>query len=232
MSEPGNIPLVGQELATELAISQFVIPAGGGATFSAANNIATITFNAAHGLTMTPAAGVPPNYFIGFGGSTSAPTGTGILVGNVFRILSIPSTTAITIFTSLTALTVTSLTGIPVFFPPFIAGVIAGAGSGSPTQTISSVVTAEPFPVLGFSEFIANLGANCAVVYNPAQTFLGALDASTTPLSAGVYSTPATAPVWRTLAAASSTQQCSGAYPWLAIFANGTTATSNISCHL
>ena len=230
MSEPGNIPLTGQELATELAISQFVIPAGAGATFSASNNIATITFNAAHGLTMTPAAGVPPNYFIGFGGSTSGLSGTGILVGNVFRILSIPSTTAITIFTSITAATVTSLTGIPVFFPPFIAS--GTTIPSSPTQTISSVVTNEPFPILGYAEFIALMGANAAVVYNPAQTFLGALDASTTPLSAGVYSTPATAPVWKTLVAASATMQVDGAYPWLAIFANGTTATSYISCHV
>ena len=223
MAQPSNIPLIGQELATELAISQFVIPAGGGATFAAANNIGTITFNAAHGLTMTPAAGVPPNFFIGFGGSTSGISGTGILVGNVFRILSIPSTTAITIYTTITAATVTSLTGIPVFFPPFIAGpVVPGYG---PTQTISTVVTNEPAPLLGEAGFIANLGANAAVVYNPAQTFLGALDA-------GTGNTPATAPVWRTLVAASATQQCVGAYPWMAIFANGTTATSNISCHV
>jgi hypothetical protein len=230
MAQPGDIPLTGNSLATELAISQFVIPAGAGATFSAANNIATITFNAAHGLTMTPAAGVPPNYFIGFGGSTSGLSGTGILVGNVFRILTIPSTTAITIFTSITAATVTSLTGIPVFFPPFIAS--GTTIPSSPTQTISSVVTNEPFPILGYAEFIALMGANAAVVYNPAQTFLGALDASTTPLSAGVYSTPATAPVWKTLVAASATMQVDGAYPWLAIFANGTTATSYISCHV
>ena len=74
---------------TEQTITQFLIPAGAGATFSATNNIATITFNAAHGLTMTPAANVPPNYFIKFGGSTSGLAGTGILVGNTFRILSI-----------------------------------------------------------------------------------------------------------------------------------------------
>jgi hypothetical protein len=223
MAEPGNIPLIGQELATELTITQYVIPAGSGATFSASNNIGTVTFNAAHGLTMTPAAGVPPNYFISFGGSTSGLSGTGILVGNIFRILSIPSTTAITIYTTITAATVTSLTGIPVFFPPFIAGpIVPGYG---PTQTISSVVTAEPAPLLGYASFIANLGANCAVEYNPAQTYLGGLDSNT-------GNTPATAPVWRTLCAASSTQQCEGAYPWLAIFANGTTATSYISPHV
>jgi len=223
-----NIALVGLGYQTELTITQFVIPAGAGATFSAANGIATITFNAAHGLTMTPAAGVPPNYFIGFGGSTSAPTGTGILVGNIFRILSIPSTTAITIFTSLTALTVTSLTGIPVFFPPFIAGAVAGYGSGSPTQTISSVVTAEPFPVLGLAAFNIVTGANCAVVYNPDNKAV-ALDASTTPLVAGVATTPTTAPTWRTLVAASSNDQAAGAYPNTAIFANGTTATTTLS---
>lgn len=223
-----NIPLVGLGYQTELSITQFVIPAGGGATFSASNNICTITFNAAHGLTMTPAAGVPPNYFIGFGGSTSALTGTGILVGNIFRILTIPSTTAITIFSSITAATITSLTGIPVFFPPFIAGVIAGAGSGSPTQTISSVVTAEPFPILGSSFFNAVCGANCNVVYNPDNKAV-ALDGSTTPLSAGAYATPATAPTWRNLIPATDDGQVIGAYPNTAIFANGTTATTNVS---
>ena len=73
------------DLQTEQTITQFTIPAGAGATFASANNINTFTFNAAHGLTMVPAANVPPNYFIKFGGSTSAPTGTGVIVGNTFR---------------------------------------------------------------------------------------------------------------------------------------------------
>ena len=80
----------GLDLQSELNTVQFVIPAGAGATFTAANNVGTITFNAAHGLTMVPAAGKMPNYFIGFGGSTSGLAGTGILVGNVFSKLRSP----------------------------------------------------------------------------------------------------------------------------------------------
>src|SRR5580698_4692771 len=114
----GKLPVNGYEYQTEQTITQYVIPAGSGATYAVSNNIATITFNAAHGLTLSPAAGTPANFFITFGGSTSGLTGNGILVGNIFRILTIPSTTAITIYCTITAATITSLTGIPVFAFP------------------------------------------------------------------------------------------------------------------
>src|SRR5258708_4766484 len=93
-----RLPTPGFDLQSQLTTAQFVIAAGAGATFAAANNIMTITFNAAHGLTLNPTAPAMPNYFITFGGSTSGLTGTGVLVGNIFRILTIPSTTAITIY--------------------------------------------------------------------------------------------------------------------------------------
>jgi hypothetical protein len=226
MAQPGNIPLAGQELYAEYSISQFVIPAGVGATFSAAaSGICTVTFNAAHGLTMQPAANVPANYYISFGGSTSGLSGTGILVGNVFKILTIPSTTAITIYSTITAATVTSLTGVPVFYPPFQQS--ANIGLGGPTQTISTVVTPMPLPINGYGEMLVNLAANGAIQYNPDQLAIP-LDQYTTP-AAG---TPAVAPTWRSLIAASTNGQCDGAYPWLAFWANGTTATSKISVHL
>lgn len=228
MSQGNWIPLVGQELQSELTLTQFVIPAGGGATFSNANSatlsqggICTVTFNAAHGLTMTPAAGVPPNYFIGFGGSTSGLTGTGILVGNIFRILTIPSTTAITIWSTISTGTVTSLTGIPVFFPPFIAGpIVPGYG---PTQTISTVVTAEPAPFVGAALWTFNGGANASVHTNVDQKFV--------PLDQQTGNTPATIPVWRTFSAASTTDQINGAGPTWAVWADGTTATTYLQCH-
>lgn len=227
MSEPGNIPLAGAELFPEMSITQFVIPAGAGATFAAAaSGICTVTFNAAHGLTMQPAANVPGNFFIGFGGSTSGLTGTGILVGNIFRILAIPSTTAIQIYSTITAATVTSLTGIPVFFPPFQQAPAAIPLAG-PTQTIGGVVTNMPPALLGFADIIATLGANCVLSYNPDQTLIP-LDQSTTPASG----TPAVAPTVRTLIAASAAAQVEGAYPWLILQASGTTATSRISVHL
>jgi hypothetical protein len=184
----------------------------------------TITFNAAHGLTLNPAAGVPPNYFITFGGSTSGLTGTGVLVGNIFRILTIPSTTSITIYGTITAATVTSLTGIPIFFPPFTASPGSLFSGPQPTQTISSVVTPFPPPNLEGAVVKARNAANCAVRVNPAQDAL-ILDGITTP-STG---TPGTAPTWRDQIAASANGEGFYSPPWGAIWANGTTATSTYS---
>lgn len=216
-----SLPVDGLDFESELSIAQFVIPAGAGATFAASGNIGTITFNAAHGLTLNPAAGVPPNYFITFGGSTAGLTGTGILVGNIFRILTIPSTTAITIYTTITAATVTSLTGIPVFFPPFTASGLSSLVGSGPLQTISSVVTQFPPANLARSSFNIVTAANAAVRYNPAGDAV-ILDQLT-------GATPATAPTWRDLIAASSRGQVNGGAPNTAIWANGTTATTTVS---
>lgn len=222
MTWGASIPLAGLQPAPEQTTTQFVIPTGS-ATFSATNNVATITFGATHGLTMTPAGVALPNYYISFGGSTSGLSGTGILVGNYFRILSIPSTTAITIYTTITAATVTSMTGIPVFFPSF------GVGSlnigGQPTQTISSVVTPEPFPILAGCQFMVTTGANCQVLYNPSGTMIP-LDPTTTTQLGG---TPSTAPTMRVALPVSSQGQMEGAYPWMALVANGSTATTYLS---
>jgi hypothetical protein len=223
-----NIPIIGQDLQHELTLTQFVIPAGGGATFSNANSatlsaggITTITTNAAHGLTLTPAANVPANLFVQFGGTTSALTGTGVLVGNTFRILTIPSTTTFTIWTTISTATVTSMTVLPVFFPPFLQGPIVF--NYGPTQTISSVVTPEGAQLGGFSLFTAILAANAAVQVNTDNTFI--------PLDQATGNTPATAPTWRTLGAASTNGNYIGAYPYMCVIANGTTATSYLQCH-
>lgn len=219
-----RLPISGLDFFPEQTISQFVIPAGAGATFTAANNIATITFNAAHGLTLQPAANVPPNYLISFGGSTSGVTGTGVLVNNIFRILSIPSATSITIYTTITAATVTSLTGIPIFAPWFLSSQQSGFTNG-PTQTIASVVTPfAPF-VPGGALCNMSLGANCAVQYNPDRTAV-ILDAVSTTALGG---TPGTAPNWRTLVPASSANQVFLAPPHVLLWANGTTANSFVS---
>ena len=214
------------DFQAEQTITQFVVPAGAGATYSASNNIATVTFNAAHGLTMVPAANVPPNYFIKFGGSTSAPTGTGVLVGNTFRILSIPSTTAITIYCTLSALTVTSLTGIPIFYPWLIAQPLSGFASNV-TQTISTVVTPEPPPLVQASFIQCVLGANCAINYYPAGTNQ-ILDGYITPQLTGGF-TPATAPTSRAVTAVSTSWQGWVDPPNYEIAAQGSTATSFVS---
>jgi hypothetical protein len=218
-----RLPTPTLDLEAELTVTQFVIPAGAGGTFSASGNIGTVTFNAAHGLTMNPAAGVMPNYFITFGGSSSAMTGTGVLVGNIFRILTIPSTTAITIYTTITAATVTSLTGIPVFFPPFIAA-FGSSFAGGPTQTISAVVTPFPPAQLEGATVKCRNGANCAMRVNVDQTAV-ILDQFSTP-AAG---TPAVAPTWRDQIAASANGEGWFSAPWGGIWANGTTATSTFS---
>jgi hypothetical protein len=218
-----KLPYAGLDLETELSIAQFVIPAGAGATYAVSGNVATFTTNAAHGLTMTPAAGVPPNYFVSFAGSTSGITGTGVLIDNVFRILSIPSTTTFTFYCTITAATVTSTTVVPVFFPPFTASVGSGF-AGGPTQTISSVVTSEPPPNLAGAYVYARQAANCIMRVNTDQTAV-ILDPFSTP-AAG---TPGTAPTWRTQIAASTNGQGFFAPPWGAIWASGTTATSTYS---
>jgi len=207
-----KIAVGGLDYFTEQSTTQFVIPAGAGATFSAANNIATITFNAAHGLTFSPSANVLPNYFIKFGGSTSGLTGTGILVGNVFRILSIPTTTSITIYTTITAATVTSLTGIPVFYPVFQSALLSSSANLPSATTI---------PYFGTAQCVnLTLGANCVASYNSDNTGY--------PLDATTGATPATAPTVRTMLAASASGQLRfGPYDYIA--ASGTTATSYLS---
>lgn len=228
-----RLPTPGLDLQSKLTISQFVIPAGAGATFSNANSatvgqggVCTFTSNAAHGLTMNPAAGVPPNYFVTFGGSTSSITGTGVLINNVFRILTIPSTTTFTFYSTISTATVTSTTVIPVFYPAFVAS-SGSSFAGGPTQTISSVVT--PFPAAWLTGAFVNaiLGANCNIVADLAQvaTILDAY--STAALPGG--NTPATAPTWTTLQAASTNEGMWLAPPTMAIFANGTTANTTLS---
>lgn len=219
-----RLPVAGLDFFPEQTITQFVIPAGGGATFSAANSIATITFNAAHGLTLAPAANVPPNYFITFGGSTSGLVGTGVLVGNIFRILSIPSATAITIYTTITAATITAMTGIPVFYP-WLQPSQQSAFVGGPTQTIAGTVT--PFAPQYQQGAMVNFaqGANCAVRYNPDRT-AQILDGSSTP---ALGATPAVAPVWRDLASVSTNNQIWLVSPTIGIWANGASGTSFFS---
>lgn len=224
-----NIPLIGQMPSTEQSTAQFVIAAGAGATFANANatagggGISTFTTNAAHGLTMNPAANVLPNYFVSFGGSWTAGTGTGVLIGNVFRILTIPSTTTFTFWSTITTATVTSTTVIPVFYPPY--ALMTQNIGGEPTMTVSTVVTKYPFPSLGEAQAYYTLGANCNLYYNTDQTAI-ALDPVTTTMLGG---TPATLPAKRLALAASAGDWLPGAYPYLALWANGTTATSYLS---
>lgn len=219
----------GLDLQAQQTITQFTIPAGAGATLSNANataggaGVITFTTNAAHGLVLNPAAGVPPNYFVTFGASMTLLTGTGTLINNVFRILSIPSATTFTIWGTITTATVTATTVIPVFFPTFQASTMSSFVSG-PTQTITAVVTPFPPPFLEGAYVMCRLGANCNVVADVLQTAI-LLDPQSTPATG----TPATAPTWSTQISASTNNAVYMAAPSVAVFANGATATSTFS---
>lgn len=206
-----KIAVGGLDYLAELSTTQFVIPAGAGATFAVSNNVATITTNAAHGLTFSPAAGTLANYFIQPATSSSGLTGTGILVGNFFRILSIPSTTTFTIYTTITAATVTATTFNPIFFPTFQAALI----------TLIALQPAGAFPYYGTAQVVnCTFAANVVAQYNPDNTCY--------PQDATTGNTLGTAPTMRTLLAASTSGQLRFG-PQDVINANGTTATSRIS---
>jgi hypothetical protein len=215
----------GFDYQAQQTITQVPIALTSSGALAASNNIMTITTPSAHGLTLNPSAGVPPNYFVTFGGTSSGITGTGILVGNIFRILAIPSTTTFTIYGTLTAATITSNTVIPVFFPNFQASPASLYSGPQPTMTVSAVTTSYPPPSTQSAFVYAQLGANAVIRINSDNTFSLPLDAFTTP-AAG---TPATAPVWTTVLAAS----VSGALAMMgytsAVWASGSSGTSTFS---
>lgn len=203
-----------------------------GTTTTSTNNIMTITTASAHGLTFNPSSNVLPNYFVQFGGSGySAISGTGVLLGNTFRILSIPSTTTFTIYTTITSITTTtSGTVIPVFSPVFQTALLSGAATGTlASGTTGSFATSGGFPYYGSVQCVnMTLAANCAAYYNPDNTWV--------PLDATTGNTPTTAPTTRLLMQGAGTGTVGTVYgqmrfgPQDFIAATGTTGgTSRIS---
>jgi hypothetical protein len=218
-----KIAVPGEVFQTEVTCSQVPIAVGAG-TFAVSNNIATITFAAAHGLTFTPAAGIAPNFFCTFSGAT-AQTGVGTLNGPIFRILAIPSATTIQIYTTITAATVTAATCIPVFIPTFFP-TVGSVFAGGPLA--AGVTVQGPLQATGNINYL--MGPNCTVQYNPDNTSLiqdgAVLNAgSTTP-----GQTLATAPVYRISGAVSTGgQQWIDGGAGIAIFASGSAGTSHWS---
>ena len=208
-----KLPVQGLQFLTELTTTQVPIASGAG-SYAWANNIATITFAAAHGLTLTPAAGTLANYFVQFTGFTGQ-TGIGTLNGPIFRILAIPSTTTIQIYTTVTAATFTACTCIPVFIVPFIGQNVSGFVNG-PTMTGVGVVPAW----VGAGIVNAALGPNCTIQYNPDNTSV--IQDPT------VASTLAVAPTYRTLVAASTNAQQWLSDVSIALFASGSAGTSRV----
>lgn len=207
---------LGNRFKTRLSTTQVPIALGASGTFANdGNGLCTLTFTAAHGLTLNPAAGVMPNYACTFSGSASEAGGT--LNGNIFRIISIPSATKVTIYSTLTAATVTGASLIPVFFMPFVGQLGNYAGQVGPTD--SAGVAWPPMALNGDSARLV-LGANCAWRANYDNTAT-LLDPVTTPASG----TPSVAPVWEDIVPASTSGLAYGGYGEC-LWANGAAGTS------
>lgn len=219
-----KIALPGSVYQQEQSTAQFAILASANAwTFTiptAGVPIALITTTTPHGLTFTPAANTLPNFFVTFQGNITAQAGTGTIIGNTFRILTIPSTTTFTIWTTVTAATAATTAGIvPVFIPQYQVGVgsVFAGGPQSGTPLVPAIGTYSASANCNFT-----LGANCVVNYYPDNTAL-LLDSTT-------GNTPATAPTARVLLAASTAGQL-----WMdgagstQMVGSGTTATSRVS---
>lgn len=204
----------GLEFQSELQTTQVPIASGAG-SIAFANNIATVNFAAAHGLTFTPAAGTLPNYFVQFTGITGQ-TGVGTMVGPIFRILAIPSATSIQVYTTVTAGVFTAGTCIPVFVCPFI-GQLGSAFINGPTLAGVGV----PPALVGAGMVNCALGANCTVQYNPDNTSV--IQDPTVP------TTLATSPTYRNVIAASGLGQLWMMEVAVALFASGGAGTSRVS---
>lgn len=214
-----RLPTPGLDLDGAITISSVAVAAGVSGLFANSGNLCTITTTAAHGLTLNPAAGVAPNYYVTFTGATGQ-TGVGSINSNIFRILTIPSTTTFTIYSTVTAATMTGATVIPVFYPNFLAA-FGSTYAGGPTQTISSVVTPFPPAQLEAASVFCLLGANCTVqgaLGNPLQQII-LLDALTTPTTG----TP-TSPTWTSMQAVSTNELEWLSPPNLAVWASTTNA--------
>lgn len=210
-----KIGVPGLEFQTELTITQVPVASGAGSV-AIANGIATFTFAGAHGLTLTPAAGVPANYFVAFTG-VAGMTGSGTFNGPVFRVLAIPSTTTLQVYAGgITAATFAAGTCVPVFVFPFTG--MSGTFLNGPTML--GVGVAPPIVASGLINAI--LGANCTVQYNPDNTSI-IIDPT-------VGFVPAVAPTYRiseTVSSAAGNVYLSGVAS--ALFASGGAGTTRVS---
>ena len=224
----GGLDYLAEQSTTQFAIlngtNAFTLATVSAGTVSGTNitgYIATLTFASAHGLTFSPSSNVLPNYFIKFASATVT-GGTGVLSGNTFRILSIPSATTLTFYTTVSAATFSGASVIPVFYPLFQQALLSGAATNTlASGTTGSFATSGGFPYYGSVQCSnLTLGANCAALYNSDNTAV--------PLDASTGVTPSTAPTFRPMLATSTAGQLRFG-PYDQIAASGTTATSYIS---
>jgi hypothetical protein len=210
----GKLTVPGLNFLTELSTTQVPVASGAG-TIVVANNIATVTFAGAHGLTMTPAAGTAPNYFCTFTG-VAGMVGVGTFNGPIFRILAIPSATTIQVYTTLTAATFAAGTCVPIFIMPGTAQIGSGFVNGP-------LMTGVAVPPAFIEACVANVttGANCVVQYYPANdSFIN------DPLSGNTQAAPAAT---RTLVPVSSQGQVWFDGPTTVIAASGGAGTTRWS---
>ena len=200
-----KIAVPGLDYQTELKIT--TVQRTGSTFTSLGANLAVITCTAAHGYSQTPTAPEAPVLFVKLSGTTSGLSGTGILVGNVFRVvmfgtgsnsITVNGTTTslantdIVIYTTVTAATVTSMTVQPAYFPVFQAALLSASANYSPQQAAG--VT---WPLYGSAQAVNfTTGSNTIAYYNPDNTLV--------PLDQSSGNTPTTAPTVRQFGAASS----------------------------
>lgn len=222
MPQQANVGL-GNRFRTKMQTTQIPVALGASGTFANnGSNLCTLTFTAAHGLTLNPAAGVMPNYFFTLTGAASEAGGE--MNSNIFRILGIPSTTTVQFYSTLTAATVTGASLIPVFFVPFTAML---ANYGNTEGPVDSAGKIWPPAQLNGNAALIQLGANCTWKVNtdyPSTAVI--LDQYTTPSSG----TPTTAPTWATQVPASSNALVYGDYQEC-LWASGAAGTSTASVY-
>jgi len=212
----GGNDFIAEQSTTQIAIANatnaFTLATVSAGLVSGTNTtgyVGTLTFASAHGLTFSPAANILPNYFIKFASATVT-GGTGILTGNVFRILSIPSTLTLTFYTTVSAATFSGASVIPVFYPVLQQSLLSGAATGVVSGASNSFTVQGGYPYYG-SVQCANItaGSNTTVYYNP--------DNAGVPLDAQTGITPSTAATVRSLlSAAGGGQFRLGPYDYVA----------------
>lgn len=222
MGFPSNLPGEGNRFQTRMSTAAVPVALGASGAFANdGNGMCTLTFTAAHGLSLTPGAGVMPNFFATFTGSSGESGGT--LNSNVFKILKIPTTTTVVIYSTLTVATVTGASLIPVFFMPFTSQLSNYAGQIGPSDSTGTKQL--PASLTGGAAWL-NLGANAAWRYNYDNLFVGPLDSVTTPPTG----TPSVAGAWQDGVSVSSKGLVYGGYQEC-LWANGAAGTSYVSVY-
>jgi hypothetical protein len=176
-----KIAVPGLDYQTEIQVT--TVQRTGSTFTSLGANLAKITCTAAHGYSQTPTAPEAPVLFVKLGGTTSGLSGTGVLVGNIFRVILFGTgsnsitvngvttslaNTDIIIYTTVSAATVTSMTVQPVYFPVFQAALLSNVANYNPQQAAGIT-----WPYYGSAQCVNyTTGSNTTGYYNPDNTVI------------------------------------------------------------